>query len=102
MKINVLSWPVTAAALNMFVSIFGAVSGNLALTAMTTGGVYIGGGIAPKILSELKQKRFMSAFSNLEPLNPRILESFLLNNWGRGIKMKLLSAIKIGEFLDIF
>ena len=56
--------PLCTATLDRFVSIFGAASGNLALTAMTTGGVYLGGGIAPKILSELKQKRFMSAFSN--------------------------------------
>ena len=56
--------PLCTATLDRFVSIFGAASGNLALTAMTTGGVYLGGGIAPKILSELTQKRFMSAFSN--------------------------------------
>lgn len=51
-------------ALNMFVSIFGAVAGNLALTGMTTGGVYLGGGIPPKILSKLKEGTFMEAFTN--------------------------------------
>ncbi|MEA1947805.1 MAG: glucokinase [Thermodesulfobacteriota bacterium] len=51
-------------ALNMFVSIFGAVAGNLALTGMTTGGVYLGGGIPPKILSKLKENIFMEAFIN--------------------------------------
>jgi len=51
-------------ALNMFVSIFGAVAGNLALTGMTTGGVYLGGGIPPKILSKLKEDIFMEAFTN--------------------------------------
>jgi glucokinase len=51
-------------ALNMFVSIFGAVAGNLALTGMTTGGVYLGGGIPPKILSKLKEDIFMKAFTN--------------------------------------
>jgi len=40
-------------ALNMFVSIFGAVADNLALTDMTMGGVYLGGGNPPKILSKL-------------------------------------------------
>ena len=50
--------------LNMFVSIFGAVAGNLALTGMTTGGVYLGGGIPPKILSKLKENIFMKAFTN--------------------------------------
>jgi glucokinase len=51
-------------ALNMFVSIFGAVAGNLALTGMTTGGLYLGGGIPPKILSKLKEDIFMAAFTN--------------------------------------
>ena len=51
-------------ALNMFVSIFGAVAGNLALTGITTGGVYLGGGIPPKILSKLKEDIFMEAFTN--------------------------------------
>ena len=49
-------------ALKMFVSILGAVSGNLALTGMTTGGVYLGGGIPPKILPILKKGLFMKAF----------------------------------------
>ncbi len=48
--------------LNMFVSILGAAAGNLALTAMTTGGVYLGGGIPPKILPQLKEDIFMQAF----------------------------------------
>jgi glucokinase len=51
-------------ALNRFVSIFGAVAGNLALTGMTTGGVYLGGGIPPKILSKLKEDIFINAFTN--------------------------------------
>jgi glucokinase len=51
-------------SLNMFVSILGAVAGNLALTAMTTGGVYLGGGIPPKILPKLKEDVFMKAFTN--------------------------------------
>ena len=51
-------------ALNMFVSIFGAAAGNLALTGITTGGVYLGGGIPPKILSKLKEDIFMEAFTN--------------------------------------
>jgi len=51
-------------ALNMFVSIFGAVAGNLALTGITTSGVYLGGGIPPKILSKFKEDIFMEAFTN--------------------------------------
>jgi len=51
-------------ALNMFVSILGAVAGNLALTGMTTGGVYLAGGIPPKILCKLKEDIFIKAFTN--------------------------------------
>jgi glucokinase len=40
----------------------GAVAGNLALTGMTTGGVFLGGGIPPKILPILKSSPFMDAF----------------------------------------
>jgi glucokinase len=50
--------------LNMFVSIFGAVAGNLALTGTAAGGVYLGGGIAPKILTKLKENIFLGAFIN--------------------------------------
>jgi glucokinase len=49
-------------ALNLFVSVYGAEAGNLALRGKATGGVYIGGGIAPKILGKLKDGTFMRAF----------------------------------------
>ncbi|MDJ0723471.1 MAG: glucokinase [Desulfobacterales bacterium] len=50
-------------ALQRFCRIFGAVAGNLALTGMTTGGVYLGGGIPPKILPALKSGPFMEGFT---------------------------------------
>ncbi len=54
--------PVCVEALELFVSILGAVSGNLALTGLTTGGFYLGGGIPPKILPKLEDETFMEAF----------------------------------------
>ncbi len=54
--------PVCLEALELMVSIYGAEAGNLALKLMATGGVYIGGGIAPKILPELQQAGFMRSF----------------------------------------
>lgn len=51
-------------ALNLFVDIYGAQAGNLALTAGATGGIYVAGGIAPKIISRLTDGRFMRAFLN--------------------------------------
>jgi glucokinase len=56
--------PLCVESLNMFVSILGAVSGNLALIALTTGGVYLGGGIPPRILPKLREGLFMAAFVN--------------------------------------
>jgi glucokinase len=49
-------------ALDLFVSVFAAEAGNLALKIMATGGVYLGGGIAPKMLTKLSGPLFMHAF----------------------------------------
>lgn len=49
-------------ALDLFVSIFGSIAGNLALTGMATGGVYLGGGIVPKIKQKLLKGGFVSSF----------------------------------------
>jgi glucokinase len=57
-----------ADALRMFVSAYGAEAGNLALRTMATSGVYVGGGIAPKILPALKTGAFMDAFVAKEPM----------------------------------
>ncbi|MEO8341549.1 MAG: glucokinase, partial [Nitrospirota bacterium] len=51
-------------ALDLFASIYGAEAGNLALKAMALNGVYLGGGIAPKLLAKLKDGTFMKAFIN--------------------------------------
>jgi glucokinase len=56
--------PLCVEAMNVFVSVLGAVAGNLALTAMTTGGVYLGGGIPPKILPKLQEPLFIQAYKN--------------------------------------
>jgi glucokinase len=51
-----------AATLDLFVSILGAEAGNLALKVLATGGLYLGGGIPPRIGSRLDDGRFMQAF----------------------------------------
>jgi glucokinase len=51
-------------ALDLFVSIYGAEAGNLALRAKSLRGLYVGGGIAPKILDKLKDGAFMRAFTD--------------------------------------
>lgn len=49
-------------AVDLFVSILGAETGNLALKLIARGGVYLGGGIPPRILPALEQQRFMRSF----------------------------------------
>jgi glucokinase len=56
--------PLCTTALDLFVSIYGAEAGNLALKALAVGGVFIGGGIAPKISAKLADGSLLAAFSD--------------------------------------
>jgi glucokinase len=56
--------PVAAATLEAFVRILGAEAGNLALKVLATGGVFIGGGIPPRILAALRAEGFLASFSD--------------------------------------
>jgi glucokinase len=62
--------PLATQALEIFCSVYGAQAGNLALTCLATGGVYVAGGIAPKILPFLKEGAFMRAFRNKGRMTP--------------------------------
>jgi glucokinase len=57
-------------ALNLFVSLYGAEAGNLALKVMAKGGVYIGGGIAPRIIHYLQKSVFMTSFTAKGRMKP--------------------------------
>lgn len=57
-------------ALDTFVSIYGAMAGNLALMVLATRGVFIGGGIAPKILGKLEEGSFVEAFRHKGRFTP--------------------------------
>lgn len=56
--------------LDRFVRLYGAEAGNLALKTMSRGGLYVGGGIAPKILPLLQRETFMQAFLNKGRMRP--------------------------------
>ncbi len=56
--------PLCTEAMKIFVEIYGAEAGNLALKSLSLGGVYIGGGIAPKILPFLLDGNFLKAFAD--------------------------------------
>ena len=68
--------------LEFFVESYGAEAGNLALGMMATGGVYIGGGIAPKILPALETGTFLKAFrakGAFEPMLQKMPVRIILN-----------------------
>jgi glucokinase len=57
-------------ALDWFVRLYGAEAGNLALKVMSRGGLYLGGGIAPKILPHIQNGRFLDSFFNKGRMRP--------------------------------
>jgi glucokinase len=57
------SCPLCSKALDIFVSVYGAECGNAALRFFATGGLYLGGGIAPHIVERLREPGFLEAFS---------------------------------------
>lgn len=85
-------------SLDLFVSIYGAEAGNLALKMKATGGVFVGGGIAPKIIEKLKGPAFMEAFmakGRMRPLLEAIPVRVILND-----KTALLGAAVCASSLE--
>ena len=62
--------PLCTEALDLFSSIYGAEAGNLALKCLSVGGVFVGGGIAPKILPALERGAFLQSFSDKGRFSP--------------------------------
>lgn len=60
--------PQCVETLDLFVAAYGAEAGNLALRSVATAGVYIGGGIAPKILPAMESGTFLDAFRGKDPM----------------------------------
>jgi glucokinase len=87
-----------AEALQLFVSAYGAEAGNLALRGVTTSGLYVGGGIAPRILPALQGGRFLEAFLAKPPMTDllaRIPVKVILN-----AEAALLGAAVYAQSLD--
>jgi glucokinase len=64
------SCPVCVATLDLWTEAYGSEAGNLALRALALGGVYVAGGIAPKILSKMKDGTFYRAFCDKTKFSP--------------------------------
>jgi len=74
--------PVCVEAVRLFTELYAAEAGNLALQCLATGGVYIGGGIGPKIRPALESENFLRAFTakgRFEPLLKQIPIKLSLN-----------------------
>ena len=75
--------PVCVEAIDLLVRFYGAKAGNLALTLMATGGIYLGGGIAPRIFSKLQSPVFLKAFlekGRMQKILERIPVKVILND----------------------
>lgn len=85
--------PAAVYALDLFVAIYGAQAGNLALTLLPRGGLYVAGGIAPKIMQRLQRGSFMQAFNDkgrFEPLLRTIPVHVVMNP-----KVGLMGAVEV-------
>lgn len=78
--------PLAVRALDLFVAAYGAFAGNMALGSLARGGVYVAGGIAPKIIARLKEGAFMRAFTGRGAFTPLL----------SGIPVKVVMDAKVG------
>jgi glucokinase len=86
---------VSVRALDMMVRIYGAEAGNLALKLLATGGIYVGGGIAPRILGKLQEGSFLEALDDkgrFSQLLARIPVHVILND-----RTALLGAARLAR-----
>jgi glucokinase len=89
--------PLAELALDLWVSLYGAEAGNLALKFLATGGVFLGGGIAPKILPKLAGPLFMQGFvskGRLQPLLESIPVKVITNDKAALLGAALCAAVK--------
>lgn len=67
-------YPICVAVLELFTSILGAQAGNLAMTVSSFGGMYVGGGIPPRIVDYIRSPLFLRAFQNKGRLGPMVAD----------------------------
>jgi glucokinase len=86
-------------AIEIFVAIYGSEAADLALKLMATAGVYIGGGIAPRIIDRLRAPAFMKAFTTkgrMGPLLEKIPVRVILNDQAALLGAARAAALKAG------
>jgi glucokinase len=94
--------PLCMQTLDLFVAYYGAEAGNLALKVFATGGVYLGGGIAPKLISKLNDGIFLKAFigeGRMKNLLASIPVRVILNDKTALIGAARFAALKAGKMI---
>lgn len=88
-------------ALEMFVEAYGSEAGNLALRAVATAGIYVGGGIAPKILPALETGTFIEAFRGKDPMVDllRTIPVHVILNPAAGLLGAAMRGVELGREL---
>jgi glucokinase len=90
-------------ALDLFVRLYGSAAGNHALTLKATGGLYVGGGIAPRIVERMKSGLFMDAFldkGRLRGMLERIPVRVILNDEAALLGAARYAALRAGLLDD--
>ena len=78
--------PLAVRALDLFIVAYGAFAGNMALNSLARGGVYVAGGIAPRIVQRLKDGNFMRGFTGKGAFTPLL----------SGIPVRVVMEAKVG------
>ena len=91
---------ICAETLHRFVRLYGAEAGNLALKVMSRGGLYLGGGIAPKILPLLQDGTFLDAFLNKGRMRP-LLEAMPVRVILNDRAALLGAALRAAQLADV-
>jgi len=95
--------PLCQQTLDLFMGLYGSEAGNLALKVMATGGLYIGGGIAPKNLDKLKDGTFMKHFvakGRMQPLLEAMPVKIILNEKTALIGAARCAALRSGTMSE--
>ena len=90
--------PVAVLALDLFARLYGSQAGNLALLGLATGGVYVAGGVAPKIIDKLTDGVFMQHFLDKEERMQPLLKAMPVNiviNQGVGLLGSAVAASRL-------
>lgn len=89
--------PAARDALELFLSLYGAFAGNVALTTLAYGGVYLAGGIAPKLLQHLQRDTFARTFADKGRMRPvaDAMPVYVVTNGQVGLLGALLAASRL-------